>query len=151
MTEKETQPKEAQQNTAVRTQEALQLYASKNAIIQSYIRNGIELDPITRNQASMPHHTFTNLMMTHLKELDFVYNNDRFRLKTGGKASSTETLMYLLDMFFEWIDKSDEQIRILIQKEKEAEEEKEEKEKEAEKEIYPKEQQVQHLHRNRTG
>ena len=104
MTDK--QPKEAVKNSATRTLEALQLYASKSPIIQSYVRTGIETDISKLIEAKRDHHTFTQLMMAHLRELDFVFNHNRFRFKTESAHINTASLMYIMDMFFTWIDKT---------------------------------------------
>lgn len=104
------EPQETPEDQATRAREAIRLYAAKNLIIQSYLRKGIEVDIFKRIRDRTPHHTFSALLMTHLKELDFVFNNDNFRFKTGDKRGSTDVLMCLLDMFFEWIDAQEKQI-----------------------------------------
>jgi len=43
--------------------------------------------------------------MEHIMALDFELTNDYFNWKVGGDGDNGETLMYLLDMFFEMKDK----------------------------------------------
>jgi hypothetical protein len=81
----------------------LEQYIKINKILQTYIKNGIEVGD--RWSKGIEHHPKSLKLMQHLIELDFAFNSDYFCFKMGGDGDSGEILMYLMDMFFELEDK----------------------------------------------
>jgi hypothetical protein len=90
--------------------QALSDYLKTNKLLQNYLHHHIELDVPQRRTANTPHHADSKLIMSHLQQLDHV-NGTPLNLKTGINlglyGDNGESLLYLLDMFFEWIDKQE--------------------------------------------
>ncbi len=73
-----------------------------------YSLNGIETDINKRWESGARHHPESVKLMKAIECLDFAYNNDYFRWKVGGDGDNGESLMYLLDIYFESKDKDAE-------------------------------------------
>ena len=59
------------------------------------------LTKLNRWEDGMEHHDQSIQLMDFLVEHDFKDNNDYFCFKTGGYCDNRETLMYLMDAFYE--------------------------------------------------
>jgi len=77
---------------------------SKQDIFATYKKYKIE-GPETRWENGINHHPKSLDLMKHISELDFV-NGDYFCFKMGGDGDNGESLMYLMDMYFELQDKT---------------------------------------------
>ncbi len=75
---------------------------SKAALEQLY--EGIDLAKDRWSEA-IPHHPKSVELMTHLEALDFHFNCDYFRWSVGGDGDNGEILMFLLDIYFERLDR----------------------------------------------
>jgi hypothetical protein len=62
---------------------------------------GVEYDVNKRWEEGMDHHPNSEALMNRIKDLDWELLNGHFDFKTGGDGDNGETLMYLLDIFFE--------------------------------------------------
>jgi len=58
-------------------------------------------NPEERWEEGIEHHPLSEKLFQHIMDLDLNHNNDYFCWKKGGDGDNGETLMYLLDMFFE--------------------------------------------------
>lgn len=65
------------------------------------IINGIETDINVRWENDTDHHPESIAAIKALAELDFLFGGDRFQIKTGGDGDDGESMMYLLDIFYE--------------------------------------------------
>lgn len=84
----------------------LQAYINANKkIFDPYRKHNIELDPEKRWEAGTDHHPKSVELMEHIEKLDLCFNDDSFCWKTGGDGDNGESLMYLMDMYFELQDK----------------------------------------------
>lgn len=62
---------------------------------------GVEYDVNKRWESGTPHHPKSLELMRRVDELDWELLKGHFDFKTGGDGDNGETLMYLLDIFFE--------------------------------------------------
>ena len=62
---------------------------------------GVEYDINRRWENGVPHHPQSISILKRVNELDWELLDGALDLKTGGDGDSGETLMYLLDIFFE--------------------------------------------------
>jgi hypothetical protein len=63
----------------------------------------LEVDDVERRwEAGIEHHPFSVKLMAHMKKMDVSNSAD---LRTGGDGDLGETLMYLMDSFFEKFEK----------------------------------------------
>ena len=83
---------------------AIKKYIESNSILKIYEKSGICLDVNRRWEEGIDHHPNSLKLMEHLIELDFAYLNDYFCWKMGGDGDNGESLMYLMDIFFELQD-----------------------------------------------
>jgi hypothetical protein len=61
----------------------------------------VEYDINKRWEKGTPHHPKSLKLMKRVNELDWELLKGSFDFKTGGDGDSGETLMYLLDIYFE--------------------------------------------------
>lgn len=66
---------------------------------------GIEYNIDKRWESGTPHHPKSIELMKRIDQLDWALLEGNLDFKTGGDGDSGETLMYLLDIFFEEKDK----------------------------------------------
>jgi len=72
-----------------------------------YSLEGIETDINVRWEAAQDHHPESKKIMHAIAALDYAYAGDGFCWKTGGDGDNGETVMYLLDIYFEAKDKAE--------------------------------------------
>lgn len=65
---------------------------------------GIEYDVNKRWESGTPHHPKSLQLMKRVKDLDWDLLKGYFDFRTGGDGDNGETLMYLLDIYFEETD-----------------------------------------------
>lgn len=65
-----------------------------------------ELDPGKRWEQGVPHDSRSKELIRALSELDWEFLNGHFDIKVGGDGDNGESLMYLLDIYFERKDKA---------------------------------------------
>jgi hypothetical protein len=65
---------------------------------------GIEYDINVRWENGVEHHESSKKLMERINQLDWEFLNGYFDFKTGGDGDNGETLMYLLDIYFEELD-----------------------------------------------
>lgn len=58
-------------------------------------------DPGERWETGADHHPKSVKLFKFIEEMDFKFNSDYFCWKSGGDGDNGETLMYLMDMYFE--------------------------------------------------
>ena len=63
------------------------------------------LTNLNRWENDIEHHSMSVRLMKFIAEHDFNDYNDYFCWKTGGDGDNGETLMFLMDAFFETLDK----------------------------------------------
>lgn len=63
--------------------------------------DGINYDLVNRWENGIEHHPESEKLYKRLAELDYHYNQDGFCFKSGGDGDNGESLMYLLDMYFD--------------------------------------------------
>jgi hypothetical protein len=78
----------------------------KNTVIDQIEKTDIETDIGKRWEEGIPHHPKAEELSRIIGELDFLYADDSFCFKFGGDGDNSETLTYLLDIFFEFKDKT---------------------------------------------
>lgn len=66
---------------------------------------GIETSINTRWENGIDHHIKSVELINHLKYIDSKFNNDAADIECGGDGDVGETLMYLLDVYFDACDK----------------------------------------------
>lgn len=59
----------------------------------------------TRWQDGIPHHEMSNRVVRFMMEHDFNDCDDSMCIKVGGDGDNGENMMYLMDAFFEMLDK----------------------------------------------
>jgi hypothetical protein len=64
----------------------------------------IILDPNLRWEEGTDHHPKSVELYKHIAKIDFQFG-DRFYFKSGGDGDNGEQLMFLMDSYFEAIDK----------------------------------------------
>lgn len=64
----------------------------------------VETDIGKRWEQGMDHHPKSEEMLSILAEADWKYGGDYFCWKKGGDGDNGETLMYMLDVYFELKD-----------------------------------------------
>ena len=79
---------------------------ASNSLLQRYVKDGIEIDVLERWADKTPHHPITASIITNVKALDRA-NNDILGLALGDDCNNADVLAYLLDAFFEWVDKQE--------------------------------------------
>lgn len=62
---------------------------------------GVEYDVNKRWESGTPHHPKSVELMKRMADLDWELLNGALDLKTGGDGDNGETMMYLMDIFFE--------------------------------------------------
>ncbi len=67
---------------------------------------GVEYNVNKRWESGTPHHSKSVELVKRVNELDWALLEGSLDLKTGGDGDSGETLMYLLDIFFEEKDRN---------------------------------------------
>ncbi|MFW6242879.1 MAG: hypothetical protein ACOC2W_01860 [bacterium] len=55
----------------------------------------------------IPHHEKSIDLYNAISEIDYKYGNDALCLKSGGDGDNGEHLMYILDIYFECLDKEE--------------------------------------------
>jgi len=78
-------------------------YKPNKEILDQY--KNINVDVNNRWENGIEHHPNSKELMENIMALDFELTNDYFNWKVGGDGDNGETLMYLLDIFFEMKDK----------------------------------------------
>jgi hypothetical protein len=66
---------------------------------------GVDTDINKRWENGVDHHPRSEELMAHLKSIDFYICGDHFCWKTGGDGDNGESLMYEMDVYFEYKDK----------------------------------------------
>lgn len=61
---------------------------------------------LTRWQDGISHHTMSDRLVRFMMDHDFNDYDDYMCIKVGGDGDNGEHLMYLMDAFFEMLDKS---------------------------------------------
>lgn len=74
-------------------------------MIEEYQKYGVETDINKRWEEGIDHHPKSIKLMEHLMIIDFDLCNDHFCWKTGGDGDNGESLMYEMDIYFEYMDK----------------------------------------------
>lgn len=69
---------------------------------------GVNYDIDSRWENGVDHHPKSEEMARKLGKIDLHFNNDQFCFKFGGDGDNGETLMYLLDIYFEELDKGEQ-------------------------------------------
>lgn len=54
-----------------------------------------------RWESGVEHHPKSQALFTFVREADFVWNGDSLDLKAGGDGDNGESLMYLMDVYFD--------------------------------------------------
>jgi len=67
---------------------------------------GIETDIGKRWEDGVDHHPKAEELARIIGDLDYLFADDSFCFKFGGDGDNGETLTYLLDIFFEFKDKT---------------------------------------------
>ena len=65
---------------------------------------GIELDINKRWEKGIDHHPKSLELMEAVSDIDFILCEDYFCWKTGGDGDNGESLMYEMDIYFEYQD-----------------------------------------------
>lgn len=68
----------------------------------------VERDITKRWEAGIPHHTKSIELAESISYIDYYYGGDSFVFKFGGDGDNGETLMYLMDIYFECLDSNEE-------------------------------------------
>lgn len=92
----------------MKTTPALIKYAHENPDVKRAVDLHIEMDSNVRWENGMDHHPMSKRLMNFLSHYDFAFQEDAFCWKIGGDGDNGELLMYELDVFFEILDKSNE-------------------------------------------
>jgi len=66
---------------------------------------GVETDVNTRWEEGMDHHPMSMEFRNHIREMEKKHKSD-FYLDFGGDGDNGETILFLLDVFFEAKDKN---------------------------------------------
>ena len=66
----------------------------------------VEYDVNKRWERGIDHHPKSVKLYKRIEKLYFVFGNDSFGFKSGGDGDNGESLMYLLDIYFEEKDNS---------------------------------------------
>ena len=69
-------------------------------------KTGIEYDVNKRWEEGIPHHPKSKALLKRVNELDWALLEGSLDLRVGGDGDTGETLMYLLDIYFEEEDAS---------------------------------------------
>ncbi len=67
---------------------------------------GVEYDVNKRWESGTPHHPKSQELMQRISDLDWELCNGALDLKTGGDGDIGESIMYLMDIYFEEQDAS---------------------------------------------
>lgn len=62
---------------------------------------GVETDIGKRRKEDVQHHPESEKLMEALAALDFAFADDHFCWKMGGDGDNGETMMYLMDIYFD--------------------------------------------------
>lgn len=81
-----------------------ELPQTKEALVAELERLGVETDITKRWTEGTPHHPMSQEVALTLGTLDLHLCSDYFCWKFGGDGDNGETLMYLLDLYFEAVD-----------------------------------------------
>ena len=65
---------------------------------------GVETNITKRWEGGVKHHSKSIELYEAISELDYHFNSDSFCFKSGGDGDNGESLMYLLDIFFDRLD-----------------------------------------------
>jgi len=65
----------------------------------------VETDINKRWEEGTPHHPKSVELVRALADMDFHFGNDYLDIKMGGDGDNGEHMMYLLDIYFEELDK----------------------------------------------
>ncbi|QDP48753.1 MAG: hypothetical protein Unbinned5081contig1000_2 [Prokaryotic dsDNA virus sp.] len=68
--------------------------------------SNVETDVNKRWEEGFPHHPKSEEVVHALADMDWKYGGDTFCIKTGGDGDNGETMMYLLDIYFEMQDEA---------------------------------------------
>ena len=79
-------------------QEGVDNYIKKREELK---HNGINYDLNNRWETGVPHHKKSLQIMKRISDLDMYFQGDYFCWKYGGDGDNGESLMYLLDLYFE--------------------------------------------------
>lgn len=66
---------------------------------------GCIISPNERWERGLSHHSMSIRIMKFIEHHDLYDNDDELDLNTGGDGDNGETLMFLMDSFFEYLDK----------------------------------------------
>jgi hypothetical protein len=81
------------------------LSEKQTAAWKEYESSGINLNINRRWEEGACHHPKSTELMAHISTLDWMVGNDRFCFKTGGDGDNGEHLMFILDIYFDHLEK----------------------------------------------
>jgi hypothetical protein len=82
----------------------LKKYIESNKILALYKQYKVDTEK-DRWAEGVDHHPKSQELMKHISELDFAFFDDSFGWKMGGDGDNGESLMFIMDLFFELQDK----------------------------------------------
>lgn len=77
---------------------------SQKELLKRLSNTEIELDINKRWKNGIEHHEKSIELAVLIGDLDFVFGDDSFSINFGGDGDNGETLMYILDIYFELLD-----------------------------------------------